>query len=96
MYAGTGGRGSRPAARLRANSRSLGVQGCKALHPGGGGISAGGEIPHGGHGGETVDYLDPADVYVAFTKEQVKSAHNTGAFAEMGDKREHLMYQATA
>lgn len=67
-----------------------------AEHAGHDGIVWKNIIDHGGHGGETVDYLDPADVYVAFTKEQVKSAHNTGAFAEMGDKREHLMYQATA
>lgn len=51
---------------------------------------------HGGHGGPHIDYdeLEPADVYVAFKKTQVKSAHNGGNFSDIGAKAGQMLYSA--
>ena len=52
---------------------------------------------HGGQDGSKIPWetLEPSDVYVCFTKEQCKSAHNVGTFRQVSDK-EKLLYSATA
>lgn len=54
------------------------------------------------YGGAVEDYDDleyedypPADVYVSFSLEQVKSAHNLGTFTRGGPDSTRLLYQAT-
>ncbi len=51
---------------------------------------------HGGHGGPHIEYdeIEPADVYVAFKKTQVKSAHNGGNFSEIGSNAGKMLYSA--
>ena len=51
---------------------------------------------HGGQGGPLINYddIEPADVYVAFTKNQVKSAHNGGNFSDIGAKAGKMLYSA--
>jgi hypothetical protein len=51
---------------------------------------------HGGHGGPHIEYdeIEPSDVYVAFKKTQVKSAHNGGNFSDIGAKAGKMLYSA--
>jgi len=52
---------------------------------------------HGGKGGEDIDHgdLEPADVFVAFTRRQVKSAH-APEFAEIGEQAGKFVYSAVS